>query len=128
VVTKTTALTARSESNKHAARRGQAWPPVNRLSQSRELGNRLAQPFPLASRCRPVNPTPIGRGIGACSTPTGTILDFVRPRNGRSTAQNREATGNENHDSISLIDLVAIVGLFLTAAFFYPAMAWLLLS
>jgi hypothetical protein len=51
---------ARSESNiLHSARRGQAWPPGNRL--------------------------------------------------------------------LMLIDLVAIAGLFLTAAFFYPAMAWLLL-
>jgi len=28
---------------------------------------------------------------------------------------------------LTLIDLVAIAGLFLTTAFFYPAMAWLLL-
>jgi hypothetical protein len=29
--------------------------------------------------------------------------------------------------SLTLIDLVAIAGLFLTTAFFFPAMAWLLL-
>jgi hypothetical protein len=127
MVPKSTVVTARSELNKlNSARRAQAWPRVNSVSQLSELGSRLPRPFPLAREWRPANPTPIEHNIGA-STPTGTILDFVRARNGRSSAQNHEAPWNENHDSLTLIDLVAIAGLFLTTVFFYTATAWLLL-
>jgi hypothetical protein len=122
----TAVVLARSESNKlKSARRVQGWPRVNSLSQSSEPGSRLAAPFPLARE--PANPTPIGGSIGAWLTPGGTILDFVRARNGRSTAQSHEAPWNGNHDSLALIDFVLIAGLFLTTVFFYPAMAWILL-
>jgi hypothetical protein len=128
MVAKSTVVAARSEPNKlHAARRAQGWPRINILSQSAELGSRLANPFPLAGQWRPANPTPVGGSIGARSTSVGTIPNFVCARNGRSTAQNYAASWNENHDSLTLIDLVAIAGLFLTTAFFYPAMAWLVL-
>jgi hypothetical protein len=122
----TAVVLARSESNKlKLARRVQGWPRVNSLSQSSEPGSRLATPFPLARE--PPNPAPIGGSIGAWLTPGGTILDFVRARNGRSTAQSHEAPWNGDHDSLALIDLVLIAGLFLTTVFFYPAMAWILL-
>jgi hypothetical protein len=128
MVTKSTVVAARSEPNKlHAARRAQRWPRINIFSRSAELGSRLAKPFPLAGERRPANPTAVGGGIGARSTSVGTILNFVRARNGRSTAQNHAAPRNENHDSLTLIDLVAIAVLYLTTAVFYPAMAWLLL-
>jgi hypothetical protein len=122
----TTVVLARSESNKlKSARRAQGWPRVNSLSQSSEPGSRLATPFPLAGE--PANPTPIGGSIGAWLAPGGTILDFVRARHGRSTAQSHEAPWNGNHDSLALIDLGLIAGLFLTTVFFYPVMAWILL-
>jgi hypothetical protein len=109
----TTVVPARSESNKlSSARRAQAW-------------RRLVKPFPLAGEWR--NPTPIGRSIGAWLTPAGTILERVRARNGRSTVQSHGAPWNGNDDSLTLIDFVLIAGLFLTTAFFCPAMAWILL-
>jgi hypothetical protein len=124
----TTVVPARSESNKlNSARRVPGRPRVNSLPRSSEPGRRLATPFPLAGEWHPANPTPIGRSIGARLTPTGTILDFVRARNGRSTAQSHGVLWNGNHDSLTLIDLVLIAGLFLTTVFFYPAMAWILL-
>jgi hypothetical protein len=122
----TTVVPARSEKNKlSSARRVQGWP--RSLSQSSEPGMRLAKPFPPAGEWRPANPTPIGRSIGAWLTPAGTILDRVRARNGRSTVQSHGAPWNGNDDSLTLIDFVLIAGLFLTTAFFYPAMAWILL-
>lgn len=124
----TTVVPARSESNKlNSARRAPGWPRVNSLLRSGEPGIRLATPFPLAGEWHQANPTPIERSIGAWLTPTGTILDFVRARNGRSTAQSHEVLWNANHDSLTLIDLVLVAGLFLTTVFFYPAMAWILL-
>jgi hypothetical protein len=85
----TTVVTARSEPNKlNSAGMAQGWPRVNSLSQSSELGSRLAKPFPSAGEW--ANPAPIGI-------------------------------------SLTLIDFVAIAGLFLATAFFFPAMAWLLL-
>lgn len=124
----TTVVPARSESNKlNSARRAQGWPRVNSLSQSGEPGGRFAKPFPLAGEWRLANPTPIGRSIGAWLTPAAAILDCVRARNGRSTAQSHEAVWNGNHDGLTAIDFVLIAGLFLTTAFFYPAMAWILL-
>jgi hypothetical protein len=68
----------------------------------------------------------IGRSPGARSSPTGTILDFVRARGARSAARIGEAQSSENQDSFTLADLVAIAGLFLATAF-YPAITWLLL-
>jgi hypothetical protein len=128
MVTKSTVVAARSELNKlRAARRAQGWPPINIFSRSAELGSRPAKPFPRAGEWRPANPTAAGGSIGAWSTSVGTILNFVRARNGGSTAQSHAAPRNENHDSLTLIDLVAIAVLYLTTAFFYPAMAWLLL-
>jgi hypothetical protein len=124
----TTVIPARSESNKlNSARRAQGWPSVNSLSQSSEPGSRLAKPFSLAGEWRPANPMPIGGSSGAWLTPAGTILDFVRARNARRTAQSHGAPWNGNHDSLALIDLLLIAGLFLTTVFFYPAMAWILL-
>jgi hypothetical protein len=66
----------------------------------------------------------IGRSAGARSSPTGTILDFVRARGARSAARVGEA--NENQGSSTLADLVAIAGLF-SAMAFYPAITWFLL-
>jgi hypothetical protein len=128
MITNSTVVSARSESDKlNSARRAQGWPRGNILSQSTELVSRLATPFPLADEWRPANCTTITRGIGAWSTPAGTILDFVRALNGGRTAQNHAALWSENPASLAPVDLVAIAGLFLTTAFFYPAMAWLLL-
>jgi|HubBroStandDraft_1064217.scaffolds.fasta_scaffold400053_1 hypothetical protein len=67
----------------------------------------------------------IGPSAVAGSSPTGTILDFVRARDARSAARVREAQSNENQDGFTLADLVAIAGLFLATAF-YPAITWLL--
>jgi hypothetical protein len=121
----TTVVTARSESNNlHSAHTAQRWPRVNSLSESSELGRRLAKPFPVGGESHPANPRPIRYTIGARSRPAGVILDFAR--NGTSAAQNHLAPWNENHDSLTLIELIGIGGLFL-ATFFYPAMAWLLL-
>jgi hypothetical protein len=119
MIANSTVVSARSESDKlNSARRAQGWPRVNIPSRSTELVSRLATP---------ANRTTIRRGIGAWSTPARTILDFVRARNGRRTAQNHAALWNENPASLTPIDLLAIAGLFLTTALFYPAMAWLLL-
>jgi hypothetical protein len=40
---------------------------------------------------------------------------------------NRAPVGGSIGASLTLIDLVAVASLFLTTAFFFPAMAWLLL-
>jgi hypothetical protein len=128
MITNSTLVSARSESDKlNSARRAQGWPRVNILSQSTELASRLATPLPLADEWRPANRTTIRRGIGAWSTSARTILDFMRARNGRRIAQDHAALWNENPASLTPMDLVAIAGLFLTTAFFYPAMVWLLL-
>jgi hypothetical protein len=68
----------------------------------------------------------IGRSAGARSSPTGTILDFVRARGAMSAARVGEAQSNENQGSSTLADLVAIAGLF-SAMAFYPAITWFLL-
>jgi len=120
------AVTARSEPNTlNWARSAQGWPRVNILSRS--TGGRLAKPFPHIGEWRRANPTPVGRSVGAWPTSARTVLDLVRARNAWNTAPNRVAPRNENRDGLTVSDLVAIAGLFLTTAFFYPAMAWLLL-
>lgn len=91
----TTVVTAKSQSNKlNSARTAQGWRPVDSLSQSSELGSRLAKPLPFAGEWRSAKRTPDGGSVGA---------------------------------SLTLIDLVAVASLFLATAFFFPAMAWLLL-
>jgi len=92
-----------------------------------EIGRRLSKPLPVPGEWRPANPAPIGRTIGAGSTSTATILDFVHARSGTSTAQIHQAPSNENPDSMTLIEFVAITGLLLTTAFFYPTLVWFLL-
>ena len=44
-----------------------------------------------------------------------------------SASERRPASPAPIEISLTLIDLVAIAGLFLATAFFFPAMAWLLL-
>ena len=93
----TTVVTARSQSNKlNSARTAQGWRPADSLSQSSELGSRLARPFAFAGEWRPAKRTPDGGSVGASL-------------------------------SLTLIDLVAVACLFLATAFFFPAMARLLL-
>jgi len=118
----TAPTTAGSESTKPTPAREERWPRVDSLPQSTEPV-RLANPFPLAAR-HPANSTPIGRSVATGSTPTGTILNFPRAPNDRSTSQSYEASWNENHN-LTFIDILVISGLFLTAVLFYPAMAWI---
>jgi len=123
----TAVVTVGSESNEPGrARRAQGSPGVDSRPQSLEPG-RLPGALPLAGARQPANSTPTGRSVAAGSTPRGTILDFVRARNGRSTPQSHEASWSKNHVILTLIDIVLIAGLFLTAVLFYPAMAWIVL-
>jgi hypothetical protein len=57
------------------------------------------------------------------STELGSLLAKPFP----SAGEWRPANPAPIEISVTLIDLVAIAGLFLTTAFFFPAMAWLLL-
>jgi hypothetical protein len=99
---KSTLVTARSASNASGPRRTvQAWPGIDGRAQ------------------------PATRGIGAGSTSTAIVLDFVRARDARAAAQIQALADKDV--SLPLADLAIIAALFL-ATTFYPAMAWFVLS
>jgi hypothetical protein len=97
-----TLVTARSAFNASGPRRTvQAWPGINGGAQ------------------------PGARRVGARSTSTAIVLDFVRARDARAVAQIQALADKDV--SLPLADLAIIAALFL-ATIFYPAMAWFVLS
>jgi hypothetical protein len=59
--------------------------------------------------------------------PSGVIIDFAKACGSSHAPLFREESSNESQGSLTIMDSVAIIFIFMATAF-YPALAWLLID